>query len=37
MKMPNSTTEKILLAQVLPFDVSQDTQGYTYQVPEALI
>ncbi len=31
--MPNSR----LLAQVLPFDASQDAQGYTYLVPEKLV
>lgn len=30
--MPNS----MLLAQVLPFEASQDAQGYTYAVPQNL-
>lgn len=34
--MPNSTNSQVLLAQVLPFDASQDAQGYTYKVPETL-
>lgn len=37
MNMPSSSNPKIFLAQVLPFDASQDTEWYTYRVPEMLL